>query len=387
MKYNISIDMISSIEWKLNQSEAIVFAWLYTLPSWADSLIISWEIYYFWAKTKAITELPMITDKVDTMYRIYKDLEKKWLIKIQKVDTKDFIKLTEKSKIWNTIRDSDLNPTELGKKSESSSEKNPTYNNTNINNNTIYKEEETTFKKISNFENSSFLENQKEKENWDFSKENEKESFWLSVPADLTNEKDYFIKDNWEKIFDFFNWIYKEINQIFIKFLNERKKYNKKLKWSDIAINKQKSTIADLILKYDEKTIYQIIENCIIRQYDNICDLWNKITIKTEETWEIQEIKETIKKLNWNCIDKHTSEDLKNLLENLKENDYFKNSNQDIKEFLENIINLLKNSWNTYYGSMAWNPKQMNNNLAWICNFVFNDFKKKNDSTNSVWYL
>ena len=136
MRYNTLINNVKSKEWGLNLNLAYLFSWMYELPSWADKVIIENNIYYFASKTKACEELSLLTDKKDTMYRYYKQLEEKNLILIKKIDGKDYISLTEKSKQWNSSDNSEINPSVLGNKSELNSEINPTYNinkNNNIN--------------------------------------------------------------------------------------------------------------------------------------------------------------------------------------------------------------------------------------------------------------
>ena len=139
MKYNILINQAKALEWELNLSEAAVFAFVYELPSWAESMHIDGQPWYFASRNKAIEEVPIITSKPDTMYRLYKSLQEKGLIKWQKVGEREYIQVTDKGKTWNKVHPS------LGKKSEQSrkiirdtSEKNPTYN-TIIDNNTIDK--------------------------------------------------------------------------------------------------------------------------------------------------------------------------------------------------------------------------------------------------------
>jgi hypothetical protein len=141
MKYNILINQAKAIEWELNLSEAAVFAFVYELPSWAESMHIDGQPWYFASRNKAIEEVPIITSKPDTMYRLYKSLQDKGLIKWQKVGEREYIQVTDKGKSWNKV-----NPS-LGKKSEQArkiirdtSEKNPTYN-TIIDNSTIDKGE------------------------------------------------------------------------------------------------------------------------------------------------------------------------------------------------------------------------------------------------------
>lgn len=138
MKYNISIDQPRSIEWGLSHAEAFMFSFCYSLSSWATPIFIDGEVYYFASRNKAIEEMPLITDKPDTVYRLYKSLAEKGLIDFVKFDNKDCIKLTEKSKAWNSEKNPSVGKKSelLGKKSENDSEKNPTYNRTILDNKT-----------------------------------------------------------------------------------------------------------------------------------------------------------------------------------------------------------------------------------------------------------
>lgn len=130
MRYSTIINNIKANEWGLNIQQAYLFSWFYELPSWAEKVVIEGEIYYFASKNKAVDELPLLTEKLDTMYRYYKQIEEYNLIKIKKIDGKDYITLTEKAKEWNFNKSeySEINPRLLGNKSENNSEINPTYN-------------------------------------------------------------------------------------------------------------------------------------------------------------------------------------------------------------------------------------------------------------------
>lgn len=137
MRYSIFINQIKAVEWGLNLSDAAVFSFCYDLSAWADKVILGNEVYYFASRTKALEELPMVSDKPDTIYRIYKRLDDAGLIVWKKIDNKDCIQLTEKAKQWNTAQlgnkseASEINPKPLGNKSEKEaknhSEINPTY--------------------------------------------------------------------------------------------------------------------------------------------------------------------------------------------------------------------------------------------------------------------
>lgn len=152
MTYGLWIDFVHSIEWKFDKSEQLLFAWVYNVPSWADTVIFGTEIWYFASRNKVIQDMPFLTDKPDTVYRLYKALAAKGVIRWQKVGEKDCIQITDKGKKWNT---SEINPS-VGNKSEeprknirSNSEINPTYyniNNSSINTNTHTPETAFDFK-------------------------------------------------------------------------------------------------------------------------------------------------------------------------------------------------------------------------------------------------
>ncbi len=154
MKYSINIDQINSLAWDLNLSEAAVFTYLFHVPTWADPILIDGQTFYFAARQKTCQDVPLISDKPDTIYRIYKSLHEKGVISYLKWMGRDCMRITEKGKGWN----SEKNPSsaiELGKKSESTrkifrkdSENFPTYNST-IDNHTILLEENNVEKEFS----------------------------------------------------------------------------------------------------------------------------------------------------------------------------------------------------------------------------------------------
>ena len=170
MKYTIFINQTKVIEWWLNTSEAILVDLFSHLPKWAEKYqIINNEIWYFFSKKKILNEVPMLGDKVDTIYRICKKLEEKWLLQFQKINWKDFWKISEKIREWDFVSNLEKNLSsesiwqKFGKKSEKTrkkirenSENFPTYNNTiyntTINNNIEHKNiSEKTKEKISEF--------------------------------------------------------------------------------------------------------------------------------------------------------------------------------------------------------------------------------------------
>jgi hypothetical protein len=145
--YASNLDNVFGMEYKLNLSQLYLMSFIILLPTWAEKMIIGNEVYYKLTKKKVISDLPMLTDKEDTVYRIMKQLEGKGLIVIKKIDYIDHIALTKKCSTWNRGVGSEKNPSvglehdaseknpnTLGKKSEHHSEKNPTDYNTKDNN-------------------------------------------------------------------------------------------------------------------------------------------------------------------------------------------------------------------------------------------------------------
>ena len=167
MKFYININQKFAVEHGLNTSEAIVFAWLYELPSWAKSVLIDNKTYYFASENKAAEEMPLISDKKDTFYRLYKSLAKKGLIEMLKIGKTTYISITDLGKDWylsesiqkngnsehlNNYQNSENNSDFVGKSEETrkilqnNSETAPTnniYKNNNTNN--IYRSREKEF--------------------------------------------------------------------------------------------------------------------------------------------------------------------------------------------------------------------------------------------------
>lgn len=154
MIYSFHIDQVFCLEHGLNLAEGGVYDFCYRLPAWAESVILSGQTWYFGSRTKAVSEIKLVSAKPDTIYRHYKKLESLGLIFYKKFEGKDLIRLNPKfSREWNRkplgkiSEDSEKNPNLLGKISENHSEKFPTYNNTSNYNNTKDKRESAHPKK------------------------------------------------------------------------------------------------------------------------------------------------------------------------------------------------------------------------------------------------
>lgn len=120
MQYSIYINQERALEWGLNASQAILFGFLYEVPSWADPSVIDGQTFFRIAKSKISEELPLLTDKPDTVYRLMKALVDTGLIKKVVHGETTYIKITAKGALWNRSNIdiwSEKNPGTPGKKS------------------------------------------------------------------------------------------------------------------------------------------------------------------------------------------------------------------------------------------------------------------------------
>ncbi|RON05166.1 phage replication protein [Pseudomonas brassicacearum] len=151
MQYTVTINQAKALEWGLNAQQALLFAFVYECPSWANPIKTDTGIYFALSKSKIVDELPLLTDKPDTAYRLLKALKDSGLIELSSTSSITLIRLTEKAKEWNRKLDgsekyptsdaldgrkkirstSDKSPSRVGKKSEPRSEKSPTNQGTN----------------------------------------------------------------------------------------------------------------------------------------------------------------------------------------------------------------------------------------------------------------
>jgi hypothetical protein len=153
MQYRTLIDNVAAKSWGLTINQAYILDWIIQLSTWADKTIINGDVFYFASRHKAVEELPLLTDKADTIYRYYKQLEDIGLLILKKIDNKDYVAVTKKCAIWGRVKDnkqqsemnpnignesekSEMNPNKLGFESENNSDLNPTYNTISINHTT-----------------------------------------------------------------------------------------------------------------------------------------------------------------------------------------------------------------------------------------------------------
>lgn len=127
MRFILNINQPKAIEWGLSLSQAILFSYLHDLPTWAKNIVIDGETFYWTGKSNIICELPILTDKPDTVKRHMIALEKAGLIKRAVHQNRMMICVTEKGKTWNKYN-GDLSEPEGGKKItplDKGGEKNP----------------------------------------------------------------------------------------------------------------------------------------------------------------------------------------------------------------------------------------------------------------------
>lgn len=151
MQFTVTINQAKALEWGLNSQQALLFAFVYGCPSWAKPMKTDGGIFFALSKAKIVEELPLLTDKPDTAYRMLKALEEAGLIELSSTSNLTLFRLTEKATEWNRKLDgsekyptppdnkgrkkirstSEKSPSRVGKKSEQGSEKSPTNQDTN----------------------------------------------------------------------------------------------------------------------------------------------------------------------------------------------------------------------------------------------------------------
>ncbi|WP_372835953.1 hypothetical protein, partial [Pontibacterium sp.] len=81
MQYMLNINQVRMVEWKLNLQQAVLFAFLYEVPSWADPVVVDGVGYFRVTKQEVAEALPAISTKPDTIKRYMAALESTGLIR------------------------------------------------------------------------------------------------------------------------------------------------------------------------------------------------------------------------------------------------------------------------------------------------------------------
>jgi len=104
MQFTVTINQVKALEWGLNSQQALLFAFVYGCPSWTKPIKTDDGIFFALSKAKIIEELPLLTDKPDTAYRMLKALEEAGLIELSSTSNITLFRLTEKAIEWNPNR-------------------------------------------------------------------------------------------------------------------------------------------------------------------------------------------------------------------------------------------------------------------------------------------
>lgn len=101
MQFTITINQVKALEWGLNSQQALLFAFIYGCPSWTKPVKTDDGIFFTLSKAKIVEELPLLTDKPDTAYRMLKALDEAGLIELSSTSNITLFRLTEKAIEWN----------------------------------------------------------------------------------------------------------------------------------------------------------------------------------------------------------------------------------------------------------------------------------------------
>lgn len=101
MQFTVTINQVKALEWGLNAQQALLFAFVYSAPSWAAPVEQDGATFYALSKAKIIEELPLLTDKADTAYRMLKALAAAGLIVLSSSKDALVFALTDKGREWD----------------------------------------------------------------------------------------------------------------------------------------------------------------------------------------------------------------------------------------------------------------------------------------------
>lgn len=107
MRWNVSLDLASTQEWGLNVQQGVVFAYIYSCPSWADKSPDDPDFFNI-SNGKIASDLSIISTKRDTILRYVLQLVDAGLLERRTIKRNQYLKLTDKAKGW--YRQRDINP-------------------------------------------------------------------------------------------------------------------------------------------------------------------------------------------------------------------------------------------------------------------------------------
>jgi hypothetical protein len=100
MQFTVTINQVKALEWGLNSQQALLFAFIYGCPSWTKPVTTDDGVFFALSMAKIVEELPLLTDKPDTAYRMLKALDEAGVIDLRG----DAFRLTKKGLEWNPDR-------------------------------------------------------------------------------------------------------------------------------------------------------------------------------------------------------------------------------------------------------------------------------------------
>ena len=150
MQFTLMINQGRALEWGLNLQQAALFGFIFNAAAWAKRHREDSDFFNV-SKGKIIAELPILSLKKDTVYRLRKALVDKGLVEHKSVgrDQQDYYRITDLGQLWNSdhcltsedaVELKAAQKSRVGKKSEphkgrknlrTSPEKNPTNQSTN----------------------------------------------------------------------------------------------------------------------------------------------------------------------------------------------------------------------------------------------------------------
>ena len=115
MRYSLYINQPVAIELGMeNTTEAIIFDYLIIAPTWAETMIINEQVYYWVARQKICKEHELLHIQPKTVYRYFKKLHEKGLIDYKKLGKKDCMRITKIGKKYISTPMGNLNSSTMG---------------------------------------------------------------------------------------------------------------------------------------------------------------------------------------------------------------------------------------------------------------------------------
>lgn len=105
MQFTVLINQARSLEWGLTAPQAMLYSFVYGAAGWAESIERDGSVWFFLNRQKVCDEMPLLTDKPDTVYRLLKQLEEKGLVRLRNEANKPFVSITRKGALWNNTTD------------------------------------------------------------------------------------------------------------------------------------------------------------------------------------------------------------------------------------------------------------------------------------------